>query len=265
MSSKEVRDAAGEAPAKDRSAADLLKEKRQALRAAHDRYAVAKASRDEREMSEESRLAASLVVLITECSKPGVGGCTRTSPQGRWLAADLAAHPNRCTQAYWHRPRWQDNGRTNSASSYFVEALYEAGAEVVLTGHEHLYERFAPQTPSGVANPNGIRQFIVGTGGKSRHGLSRTPAPQRRGPHRQRLRGADPDAAPRQLRLAVRVRGGPDLHRLGKPPLPLTLSSLGISSQASAPPWWLAAPSSRTCGSTQPSRRCANSRTRPRP
>jgi hypothetical protein len=68
-----------------------------------------------------------------------------------------------------------DNGRTNSASSYFVEALYEAGAEVVLTGHEHLYERFAPQTPSGVANPNGIRQFIVGTGGKSRHGLSRTP------------------------------------------------------------------------------------------
>jgi hypothetical protein len=56
-----------------------------------------------------------------------------------------------------------------------VEALYEAGAEVVLTGHEHLYERFAPQTPSGVANPNGIRQFIVGTGGKSRHGLARTP------------------------------------------------------------------------------------------
>jgi acid phosphatase type 7 len=116
-----------------------------------------------------------VVVLNTECSKPGVGGCTRTSPQGRWLAADLAANRNRCTLAYWHRPRWQDNGRTNSASSYFVEALYEAGAEVVLTGHEHLYERFAPQTPSGVANPNGIRQFIVGTGGKSRHGLARTP------------------------------------------------------------------------------------------
>jgi acid phosphatase type 7 len=116
-----------------------------------------------------------IVVLNTECGKPGVGGCTRTSPQGRWLAADLAAHPNQCTLAYWHRPRWQDNGRTNSNSSYFVQALYDAGAEVVLTGHEHLYERFAPQTPSGVADPNGIRQFIVGTGGKSRHGLARTP------------------------------------------------------------------------------------------
>ena len=116
-----------------------------------------------------------IVVLNTECSRPGVGGCTSSSPQGRWLAADLAAHPNQCTLAYWHRPRWKDNGGTNGNSSYFVQALYDAGAEVVLTGHEHLYERFAPQTPSGVADPDGIRQFIVGTGGKSRHGLSGTP------------------------------------------------------------------------------------------
>jgi hypothetical protein len=115
------------------------------------------------------------VVLNTECSRPGVGGCTRSSPQGRWLAADLAAHPSQCTLAYWHRPRWKDNGGTNGNSSYFVQVLHNAGAEVVLTGHEHLYERFAPQTPSGVADPNGIRQFIVGTGGKSRHGLSGTP------------------------------------------------------------------------------------------
>jgi len=117
-----------------------------------------------------------IVVLNTECSRPGVGGCTRSSPQGRWLAADLAAHPNQCTLAYWHRPRWRDNGGTSGSSSYFIQALYNAGAEVVLTGHEHIYERFAPQTPSGVADPaNGIRQFIVGTGGKSRHGLSGTP------------------------------------------------------------------------------------------
>jgi hypothetical protein len=116
-----------------------------------------------------------VVVLNTECGKPGVGGCGRTSPQGRWLAADLAAHPNRCTLAYWHRPRWKDNGGTNGNSAWFVQALHDAGAEVVLVGHEHLYERFAPQTPAGVADPNGIRQFIVGTGGKSRHGLSGSP------------------------------------------------------------------------------------------
>jgi hypothetical protein len=113
-----------------------------------------------------------IVVLNTECGK--VGGCTRTSSQGRWLAADLAASQARCTLAYWHRPRWQDNGRTSSNASYFIQALYDAGAEVVLNGHEHLYERFAPQTPAGVANPDGIRQITAGTGGKSRHGLART-------------------------------------------------------------------------------------------
>jgi hypothetical protein len=119
-----------------------------------------------------------VVVLNTECSKPGVGGCTSSSAQGRWLAADLAAHSNQCTLAYWHRPRWRDNGDTSSYSSYFVQALYNAGAEVILAGHEHMYERFAPQTPSGTAAPaTGIRQFIVGTGGKSRHGLS-GPAPR---------------------------------------------------------------------------------------
>lgn len=116
-----------------------------------------------------------IVVLNTECSKPGVGGCTSSSPQGRWLAADLAANPSQCTLAYWHRPRWQDNGRTSGNSSYFVQAPHNAGAEVILNGHEHLYERFAPQTPAGVAAPNGIRQFTVGTGGKNRHGLSGTP------------------------------------------------------------------------------------------
>jgi hypothetical protein len=116
-----------------------------------------------------------IVVLNTECSKPGVGGCASSSPQGRWLAVDLAAHRNQCTLAYWHRPRWRDGG-TSSSSSYFVQKLYDAGAEVILVGHEHLYERFAPQTPSGVADPaRGIRQFTVGTGGKSHHGLARTP------------------------------------------------------------------------------------------
>jgi acid phosphatase type 7 len=112
-----------------------------------------------------------VVVLNSECGK--VGGCTASSAQGRWLASDLAAHDNRCTLAYWHRPRWTDNGTVSSSSSYFVQALYNAGAEVILAGHEHHYGRFAPQTPSGVADQaRGIRQFIVGTGGKNRHGLN---------------------------------------------------------------------------------------------
>jgi acid phosphatase type 7 len=120
-----------------------------------------------------------VVVLNTNCSEPGVGGCGSTSPQGRWLAADLAAHPNQCILAYWHLPRWNESGGTSSTSSYFVSALYNAGAEVILSGNNHFYARSAPQNPSGAADPaNGIRQFIVGTGGKSLHGLSRNPDPQ---------------------------------------------------------------------------------------
>jgi acid phosphatase type 7 len=120
-----------------------------------------------------------VVVLNTNCSEPGVGGCGSTSPQGRWLAADLAAHPSRCILAYWHVPRWTESGGVSSASSSFVDTLYNAGAEVILAGHNHLYARFAPQSPSGAADPaNGIREFIVGTGGKSLHGLSGNPDPQ---------------------------------------------------------------------------------------
>jgi acid phosphatase type 7 len=119
-----------------------------------------------------------VVVLNTECSQPGVGGCGATSAQGKWLAADLAAHPAQCTLAYWHKPYWTDAGGVVTTSSYFVQALYNAGAELILTGHNHYYERFAPQTPSGtVDTATGLRQFIVGTGGKSRHALSATPPP----------------------------------------------------------------------------------------
>jgi hypothetical protein len=120
-----------------------------------------------------------VVVLNTNCSKPGVGGCSASSAQGRWLAADLAANPNRCTLAYWHLPRWKESGGTSGSSSYFASALYNAKAEVVLSGNNHFYARFAPQNPSGAADPtNGIRQFIVGTGGRSLHGLSSSPDPQ---------------------------------------------------------------------------------------
>jgi len=90
------------------------------------------------------------------------------SAQETWLRADLAAHPARCTLAYWHYPRFS-SGTTHGSmvgSQPLWQALYDARGEIVLSGHEHNYERFAPQTPTGAADPvNGIREFVVGTGG----------------------------------------------------------------------------------------------------
>jgi acid phosphatase type 7 len=111
-----------------------------------------------------------VVVLNSNCSqlKQIAGdGCTATSPQVQWLKADLAAHPNACTLAYWHAPRFSSNQITTPFGAFW-SALYKAKAEVVLNGHIHNYERFAEQTPGGVAKPGrGIREFVVGTGGGS--------------------------------------------------------------------------------------------------
>lgn len=108
-----------------------------------------------------------IVVLNSNCS---FVSCAAGSAQEEWLRADLAANTKACTLAYWHHPRF-NSGSThgnNTAVAPFWDALYQYGAEVVLNGHEHLYERFAPQTPSGVADAAaGIREFVVGTGGRS--------------------------------------------------------------------------------------------------
>ncbi|HEX8818372.1 MAG TPA: metallophosphoesterase [Archangium sp.] len=89
------------------------------------------------------------------------------SEQEQWLRADLKASTKQCTLAYWHRPLFSSGpDRDTTDVKPLWDALYEAGAEVVLGGHDHLYERFAPQTPEGKADPaRGIRQFVVGTGG----------------------------------------------------------------------------------------------------
>jgi hypothetical protein len=107
-----------------------------------------------------------LVALNSNCSQ--AGGCGSGSPQEAWLHADLAAHPTGCTLAYWHHPRWS-SGQHGSSASYdaFWRDLYSAGVELVLNGHDHDYERFAPQNPAGAADPLGIREFVVGTGGKN--------------------------------------------------------------------------------------------------
>jgi hypothetical protein len=117
-----------------------------------------------------------LVALNSECTQPGVGGCSASSPQTQWLKADLAAHPNTCTLAYFHRPYFSDKGGTVAKVKQLFTALYNGGADVLLVGHQHIYERFRPQSPSGAAAANGVRQFIVGTGGKSTTALA-SPAP----------------------------------------------------------------------------------------
>jgi len=93
------------------------------------------------------------------------------SAQETWLKADLAAHSAKCTLAYWHRPRFSSGTEHGSSTTYapLWDNLYAAGADVVLNGHEHNYERFAPQNPSGAADPKGIREFVVGTGGASHY------------------------------------------------------------------------------------------------
>jgi calcineurin-like phosphoesterase family protein len=86
-----------------------------------------------------------------------------------FLDADLAQHPSRCILAYWHHPRFSSGGvhGNNSALAPLWDRLYAAGADVILNGHDHDYERFAPQNPAGVADPAGIRELVVGTGGKT--------------------------------------------------------------------------------------------------
>jgi hypothetical protein len=83
-----------------------------------------------------------------------------------WLAADLAEHPATCVLAYWHRPLFTSRLRGPSLDvKPFWDLLYAAGADVILNGHAHSYERFALQTADGLAADDGIREFVVGTGG----------------------------------------------------------------------------------------------------
>jgi len=98
------------------------------------------------------------------------------SPQLSWLRADLEANRDRrCTAAYWHHPLVSAgiNGGTSSVRAIW-EVLYEYGVEIVMNGHDHMYTRYAPQDPSGRFDlTQGIRQFVVGTGGCYLYGVER--------------------------------------------------------------------------------------------
>jgi Ca2+-binding RTX toxin-like protein len=114
-----------------------------------------------------------MVVLNAVCF--AAGGCDGSSPQLRWLKEDLAADTSACTLAAWHAPRFSSGLHGNDRSSEpFWRALYADGAEVVLNGHDHHYERFAPQDPDRrLRRVRGIREFVVGTGGHSLYPLKR--------------------------------------------------------------------------------------------
>jgi acid phosphatase type 7 len=96
-----------------------------------------------------------------------------TSAQVKWLKNDLAANPKKCILAYWHHPRWSSGSRhgSNSSMQTLWKTLYDAGAELVLNGHEHHYERFKQMNASGSAVSSGLREIVVGTGGAGLYGF----------------------------------------------------------------------------------------------
>ena len=113
-----------------------------------------------------------IISLNSEVSM-SAGGAEET-----WLRADLAASTKQCTLAYWHKPRFSSGTNHGSLASAqpLWQALYDFHAELILNGHEHNYERFAPQTPTGTADPtNGIREIVSGTGGESHYNDEGTP------------------------------------------------------------------------------------------
>ena len=163
-----------------------------------------------------------VIVLNSNCSK--VGGCERGSPQWRWLQADLAAHRNRCTLAYWHHPRFSSGFHGSSVElAPFWDLLARAKADVVLQGHDHHYERFAPL--------KGIRSFVVGTGGKSLY-PTLLPRPGSVVRNASTYGVLQAHASPDGLRLEVPARRRAAVHRRRHGALPLMRSSHGAGSEA---------------------------------
>jgi hypothetical protein len=134
-----------------------------------------------------------LIALNSECSsgREGVrvGGCYAGSAQERWLRHDLATHRQRCTLAYWHEPRFSsgEHGDAQQMATIWND-LARAHADIVLSGHNHDYERFAPigvvpgmertdvaNFEQPILNATGIREFVVGTGGKNHYAFTHPP------------------------------------------------------------------------------------------
>jgi len=113
-----------------------------------------------------------IVALNTNCAAPGLGGCGVGSPQDVWLQKDLAEHSGSCVIAFGHHALYSSGVLKSHAIhpelSQLWQDLYQAHADLVINGHEHSYERFAPQDPNGnLDKKNGIREIVVGTGGRN--------------------------------------------------------------------------------------------------
>jgi hypothetical protein len=112
-----------------------------------------------------------IISLDSQCS--AVGGCGPGSPEETWLRADLVAHPAKCTLAYWHYPVFSSGIGLNRPDALPLwDDLDRMGADVVLSAHDHDYERFGLQHANGSASPRGMREFVVGTGGRMRHAFA---------------------------------------------------------------------------------------------
>jgi hypothetical protein len=110
-----------------------------------------------------------LVVLNSNCAAVG-GGCGMGSPQQTWLADDLKNTDRKCVIAAWHHPRWSSGiAGADSRTADLFRTLYENRVELVLSGHDADYERFAPLNPDGKTDPLGVRQYVVGTGGQAHY------------------------------------------------------------------------------------------------
>jgi hypothetical protein len=130
-----------------------------------------------------------LYALNSNCDRGTEVRCGRGAPQERWLRADLRRHPRACTLAFMHHPLFTSDRRPFDRSVFadrlrpLWRAFFEAGGDVMLAGHSHFYERFAPQDPDERPTPGGVRQFIVGTGGRNVYGFGAIePTSRVRGP-----------------------------------------------------------------------------------
>ena len=169
-----------------------------------------------------------LIALNSNCSD--AGGCSAVSPQGQWLIADLAANNKWCTLAYWHIPLFSSGGRAELNSKGIWKILYDNDVDLILNGHDHIYERFAPQTPDGLFDPlRGIRQFTVGTGGANHTSLTTIAANSEErntdtfGVLKLTLRptGYDWEFVP-EPGGTFTDEGSQDCHGSGPPPTPVT-------------------------------------------
>lgn len=115
-----------------------------------------------------------IISLDSECHF--VGGCQAGSAQERWLQADLAANPRLCTLVTYHEPSWSSGQHGDATQMRAIWAdLVAAHVDVVLSGHNHDYERFTFLGADGQPDPNGTMQFVVGTGGKNDYSFSGGP------------------------------------------------------------------------------------------